>query len=943
MDNCLFEWEQDGFLTLPAVLETLESLLIFSLWSFVRLWFPRPMIDWSSSQASLLIDKALPGTPLAFVCSACASPFVRDSQAGRLWRQAVTSGVNIEGPAVALLAAAPLRKCAVSGPADSRGVPTGTCSVCYLRARKRASLGAQDRPSGGRQALETARLPGCHVPPPPPLETVWVPGVDVAPLPWRAPADRAARVSGTVRASDSGEEPLRDGPVGKADRRVTVALVGNGRVAATLLNDYLAATRPGTIKVTFGNGSVRIYQRETIPRKAEVGPRQKRRRVAEAAAAVGRVLGAEPGLLVATVEDLCRRARQSGGVVVAPAAAALAPPSVRLQTQFILDNNISRTLWQRVRLFLGGPASGLASREVLRRDLGEAQAEERNQVTSDGAGAFLVTPRAAVQGLIGDLLASGEFLERATRGRDGKEIEAVSAFEGQDCPGAVPDPKVRDVQLCFGLDKGGQLSSCKAILSILNQEHPCSRGNTILYGVFPSKKDDHDALSRMADVYVPDIDALRMDGVEVSGERRAVRLILTGDYSFVTLWCGHMGASSRMPCLYCTAMRCRTARNGLLVDKYGDMQAGSKARGAPRTRQHLEKMAEAYQDGDNASRGTPLSLKEHLSIERRPLLILDPSHISPMPLHLVLGVTVWLLRLGIEAVYFYNGLARARLYAQDLARVLRYAVGVKPKPYFGGAFEGRQCQRIGRRLAVVCTLLEGSVPHRVSTAYADACATWRQLLPVLTTVATIPKDDVALFKRNAAQLVDGLKRHFEWSSVTPKLHVLACHAPDFLSLFGSLGRYSEQGLEAWHGHYNQNASQYAADTFLESCLAYVRRVAVSRAPGDGAYNRGVRRASAPEGARVAKSMTDKRTAVGRAAAGGPRLDSASCAQKQADEAAKWAADNLALAVRKIDSYRRRVGGPQTEAGTDDCPSDEEDHYEELLEAETACLMSLGQD
>lgn len=136
-------------------------------------------------------------------------------------------------------------------------------------------------------------------------------------------------------------------------------------------------------------------------------------------------------------------------------------------------------------------------------------------MTSDVAGAFLVTPRAAVQGLMGDLLASGEFLERATRGSDGKEIEAVSAFEGQDCPGAVPDPKVRDVQLCFGLGKGGQLSSCAAILSILNQEHPCSPGNTILYGVFPSMKDYHDALSRTADVNAPNIDALRMDGVEV--------------------------------------------------------------------------------------------------------------------------------------------------------------------------------------------------------------------------------------------------------------------------------------------------------------------------------------------------------------------------------------------------------------------------------------------
>lgn len=126
-------------------------------------------------------------------------------------------------------------------------------------------------------------------------------------------------------------------------------------------------------------------------------------------------------------------------------------------------------------------------------------------------------------------------MERATRGRDGKKIEAVCAYEGQDCQGAVPDPKVRDVHLCLGLDNGSQISFCNALLSILNQEHLYSRCHTVLCGVVAAKYDINDTLLRMADVYGPDIDELRMDGVEVSRKYRPVRLILTGDYSFVTL------------------------------------------------------------------------------------------------------------------------------------------------------------------------------------------------------------------------------------------------------------------------------------------------------------------------------------------------------------------------------------------------------------------------
>lgn len=138
---------------------------------------------------------------------------------------------------------------------------------------------------------------------------------------------------------------------------------------------------------------------------------------------------------------------------------------------------------------------------------------------------------------------------------------------------------------------------------------------------------------------------------------------------------------------------------------------------------------------------------------------------------------------------------------------------------------------------------------------------------MLTAVASTPGADVARFRVNAAQLVDGVKENFVWSSITPKLHILSCHAPDLLEALGSLGRYSEQGLEAGHGHFNKKANQYAADTFLENRLAYVWCMAICRGPGDDAYNRGLWRPSAYQAARETKSEKDKRTATGRAPQG----------------------------------------------------------------------------
>jgi len=315
-----------------------------------------------------------------------------------------------------------------------------------------------------------------------------------------------------------------------------------------------------------------------------------------------------------------------------------------------------------------------------------------------------------------------------------------------------------------------------------------------------------------------------------------------------------------------------------------------------------------------------------------------------MPLHLTLGISVYLLRLGIEAVYFWRGRVPAATYAENLSNTLRQSVGVAPTPYFNGAFEGRQCQRIFQRLSLVCELLAAFVPAAVSNNYNEPCATRQRILPILTRAGDVASDEASAFRRDAAVFVDHLKGAFEWTSVTAKLHTLCCHAPDVLEKFCSLGSYSEQGLEAWHGHYNQNAWLYTSDTFLESCLAYVRHSAMARAPGNDAHNRGKRRSLAKRaGAHNATRLDDKRTPYGKATASGPSAMFRTCREKQMADCAKWAGDNLTVTVRKIDAYRRHANLPPSdlwEEGSDEDPFAVGPDWDDLLEAETACLMSL---
>jgi len=515
------------------------------------------------------------------------------------------------------------------------------------------------------------------------------------------------------------------------------------------LNRHLANTRPNKILVKFKNGRVRTYEPVFEARKFVVADGQMQRRRAYASAVVARIFGLEPELITVAMSDICRRAMHCGGVAVAPAAALSALP-VRLQAQFMIDNNVSGALFQRVRLLLG-PAAGLASRERLRADRTLAAAEPQNAAGVNGGGAHLLSPRAALQAMFDHAGATGQFLERLLQGADGRQIEANETFDGQDSAAALPPPGVRDVQIGFGLDKGGLHSTCKAVLSNCIQAHPSSRGNTILYGVFPTSKDDNEALKAMAAVYSPGLDGLRQGGLLVGGLRRAVRLILTGDLRFISTWLGHAGYSSTHHCVWCTVVIRRTRTNGSRVDQWGDMQAGSQARGTSRTLSDYGEAAARYAGGGNATRDTPLSVDAHFCIVKCPLLLVDPTHIAPAPLHLTLGITLYLLRLGIEAVYFYGGLPLADLYSQNLSRTLRYGVGVDAAPYWGGSFEGRACHKIGERLGMVSNLLSRYVPVAAAEAYSAACEAWQAVLPVLNWTRPASVNETKAFRRGSAR------------------------------------------------------------------------------------------------------------------------------------------------------------------------------------------------
>ena len=427
----------------------------------------------------------------------------------------------------------------------------------------------------------------------------------------------------------------------------------------TILRALLVAEKPSALRARAGNGRDLLYTRETVPLNAVVGRRHARRRSLEASAPVARLCRDDEAAVEAVLKSVCRRARESGILAVVPSAVIAALP-VCLQTQFLVANSISYETWGRIRRLMGGSLSGLASAPAMRADGKAAFSEPRNRVTSTPVGATLVSLRVALEALVEDLVARNQFIERPVAGRPAGEI-----------------------LLAFGLDKGGRQSSCMAILACINQPHPCSRDNTILFGVFPCQTDNYSALAAMAELYASDLQDLRTNGIMVSGVTRPVHLTLLGDYSFTTSFDGHAGASCRLSCGYCCALARPSAKTIKLIPKYADygtLQDGSRAARIPRTLAQKAAVAALYANGPLTTLSDPPAVTVTLSIERRPLMLFAPEDIVPMPLHITLGVSPLLLTLGVEAVVFDAGAARAHEYALELTATLRLDVGVPPAP-----------------------------------------------------------------------------------------------------------------------------------------------------------------------------------------------------------------------------------------------------------------------
>ena len=742
--------------------------------------------------------------------------------------------------------------------------------ACHLQARQERGRAAAPMPG------EAADAQLC--PPADPHEGAPAATGGAEPLPAPTQAAEPAAIPSCKDFLDC----LVDGNYGGEEDKSVLEAIANAIL--------LRGKRP-QIRLKHTNGRVVVYARQMSPRKALVKSSQANKRPA----AARKLQEDTRGGMVGTRRDSPRPAREPVRLTVAE------------QVGLAAALRLSHIGFNRWRLALGGRRSGLASLSVLRAARRQLSDLPGKQVIVTGSGAHLASLTAAIQERVSALCDADAFVERPLADTQREPSGSAGAPAVAVLPGS-PSPSELDVQITLGLDKGGDPGTVKIVATIINQAHPNSPSNTILVAVCPCQDDKYEELAAMLETHLPQVDALLRDGVLVRGVHRPVRLLLGSDYAAQCNVLGHKGESATQPCLGCKSTRFPSVAQAVLDDAYGTLQDVD-------TRRHLREATHfadrMVAEGAAAVVGEPGTAEHHCSVERSPLLAINPRQIVPIPLHCTLGINHRYLRLAVEMVMVFrssaDGAAAGRQagasFALELVGLLHEKVRVRPTPYRGGLFIGRDCHTIGDSSALVCNALKGKVSQSHLDAYEQAWSLWNRVRKTLNRASIIPRAEAALFRADTAAMVRLLKGSFAWVSISPKLHILMCHAPAFLESFGSIGLYGEQGLEAWHGRYGQSAVKYPGATELERAAAFMRAMALAREAGADVLARyAPRRKPAVPGARMARKVGDKRRRENK-----PQLPICGAESRKAAKKRKmWAAGITKEAATTVGAHMQRA-------------------------------------
>ena len=240
-------------------------------------------------------------------------------------------------------------------------------------------------------------------------------------------------------------------------------------------------------------------------------------------------------------------------------------------------------------------------------------------------------------------------------------------------------------------------------------------------------------------------------------------------------------AASTYPCPWCEQPKKTFA---------SDLAGSYNLRSFASIKANAEKYMAAVEQYQGQSK---LSSAKFLSCERLPLLIVPDDDqlvidaLPPMELHLFLGVVN----------HIYNHLDSSLKAGNCSITAADWSVplGMTRAEHYGGQFNGNQCQKLLDHVDRLETLLKDASALDIGGPSLDALRAFNEVVAACFKVTLQPDFQAKIKAFEACYLKLDL-------SVTPKVHAVCVHVPQFLQRNGEgkkgLGYWSEQASESVH-------------------------------------------------------------------------------------------------------------------------------------------------
>ncbi|XP_074661605.1 uncharacterized protein LOC141914238 [Tubulanus polymorphus] len=146
-------------------------------------------------------------------------------------------------------------------------------------------------------------------------------------------------------------------------------------------------------------------------------------------------------------------------------------------------------------------------------------------------------------------------------------------------------------------------------------------------------------------------------------------------------------------------------------------------------------------------------------------------------------------------------------------------IGVDRQAYHSNSFVGNHIHKLLNNAEKLCKVIPD---ESISSLFQELFERLRSLYRLYSASRFLSKDEISNMTTQCHDFGRFFTSKFPNVNITPKIHILVYHVPEFVNMWGTLGLFSEQALESKHASVNRDNRTFCSirDNVLRSKLLF---------------------------------------------------------------------------------------------------------------------------